>query len=85
MVGDEGDEVFIDVIDQGGGMSADFVRDGLFRPFVSSKPSGFGLGAFEARQLVEAMGGRLLVTSREGEGSRFRIALPRAQALEAAA
>ena len=85
VVGGEGDEVFIDVIDQGGGMSADFVRDGLFRPFVSSKPSGFGLGAFEARQLVEAMGGRLLVTSREGEGSRFRIALPRARALEAAA
>ncbi|KAK0318230.1 hypothetical protein LTR94_038749, partial [Friedmanniomyces endolithicus] len=32
VVGDEGDEVVIDVIDQGGGMSADFVRDGLFRP-----------------------------------------------------
>ena len=61
------------------------MRDGLFRPFVSSKPCGFGLGAFEARQLVEAMHARLVVTSREGEGSRFRVILPRAHVLEAAA
>lgn len=66
----------IDVIDSGGGMSAEFIRDGLFRPFVSSKPSGFGIGAFEARELVRAMGGRLDVDSREGIGTRFSISLP---------
>jgi putative PEP-CTERM system histidine kinase len=66
----------IDVIDSGGGMSADFIRDGLFRPFVSSKPSGFGIGAFEARELVRAMDGRLDVDSREGIGTRFSISLP---------
>lgn len=66
----------IDVIDSGEGMSADFIRDGLFRPFVSSKPSGFGIGAFEARELVRAMGGRLDVDSREGIGTRFSISLP---------
>ena len=75
-----GDRIAIDVIDRGTGMSAGFVRDQLFRPFVSTKPGGFGIGAFEARQLVHAMDGGLDVTTREGEGSRFRILLPIAAA-----
>ncbi|HEX4694987.1 XrtA/PEP-CTERM system histidine kinase PrsK [Sphingomonas sp.] len=68
----------ITVADGGAGMSAGFVRDHLFRPFVSTKPGGFGIGAFEARQVVQAMGGTLDVVSREGEGTRFTIALPAA-------
>ncbi|NKJ41602.1 XrtA/PEP-CTERM system histidine kinase PrsK [Novosphingobium sp. SG919] len=66
----------IDVIDTGSGMSAEFVRNGLFKPFVSTKPGGFGIGAFEARELVRAMRGRLDVESREGLGSRFSVRLP---------
>ena len=66
----------IEVIDSGHGMSADFVREGLFKPFVSSKPSGFGIGAFEARELVRAMDGRIEIESREGAGTRFSISLP---------
>ena len=80
-----GEQVAIEVIDRGGGMSPGFVRDQLFRPFVSTKPSGFGIGAYEARELVRAMDGRLDVSSREGEGTRFRILLPAAAALDAAA
>jgi signal transduction histidine kinase len=57
-------------------MSPEFVRKQLFKPFVSSKPGGFGIGAFEARELVRAMRGRLDVESREGLGSRFVIRLP---------
>jgi len=64
------------VIDSGCGMSPEFVRKQLFKPFVSSKPGGFGIGAFEARELVKAMRGRLDVESREGLGSRFVIRLP---------
>jgi hypothetical protein len=40
---------------------------------------GFGIGAFEARSLVAAMGGRLEVESREGEGTRFTLLLPAAE------
>lgn len=82
-----GGQVVIDVVDRGCGMAPAFVRDQLFRPFVSTKPAGFGIGAFEARQLVTAMGGTLGVDSREGEGTRFRITLPAAaaHAMEAAA
>ena len=78
-----GGRLVLAVIDRGTGMAPGFVRDRLFRPFVSSKPDGFGIGACEARQLVQAMGGELQVESREGEGSIFRILLPAAPAMAA--
>ncbi len=65
----------IDVIDAGPGMSASFIRDRLFKPFASTKNGGFGIGAFEARQVIVAMGGKLDLVSREGEGTRFTIVL----------
>jgi putative PEP-CTERM system histidine kinase len=72
----EGLAARIEVIDSGCGMSPEFIRTSLFKPFVSSKPSGFGIGACEARELVRAMGGRLDVESREGLGSRFIVLIP---------
>jgi len=66
----------ITVTDKGAGMSAAFMRDELFRPFSSTKANGFGLGAHEARLLVQSMGGALTVESVEGEGSCFTIRLP---------
>ncbi len=78
--GQRSGEASIEVIDSGSGMSPDFVRTRLFQPFVSTKDGGFGIGAFEARTLIAGMGGRLEVESREGEGSRFTIYLPAAEA-----
>ncbi|WP_338425289.1 XrtA/PEP-CTERM system histidine kinase PrsK [Sphingopyxis kveilinensis] len=72
--------VRIDVIDQGCGMTREFVRDELFKPFVSTKDSGFGLGAFEALQIAEAMGGAIEVASEPGRGSNFTLWLPLADA-----
>lgn len=66
----------INVIDSGSGMTPEFVRNGLFKPFVSSKKGGFGIGAFEAREMIRAMGGRVSVESREGVGTRFTVSLP---------
>ena len=77
-----GVDVAIEIVDHGEGMSAEFVRSQLFRPFASSKPGGFGIGAYEARSLVQSMGGRIDVESRVGEGSRFTIVLPQAQATD---
>lgn len=51
----------INVVDSGSGMSPEFVRNGLFKPFVSSKQGGFGIGAFEAREMIRSMGGRVNV------------------------
>ena len=68
----------IAVIDQGQGMDSDFVRHRLFQPFASTKDSGFGIGAFEARSLVQAMGGSIEVDSRPGRGTTFTITIPAA-------
>jgi signal transduction histidine kinase len=78
--GRRGSEIAIEVIDSGAGMSAEFIGSRLFQPFASTKDGGFGIGAFEARTLVTAMGGRIEVESREGEGSRFTIFMPVAEA-----
>ena len=58
-------------------MDGDFVRNRLFQPFASTKPDGFGIGSFEARSLIAAMGGRLVVDSTPGEGTNFTITSPR--------
>lgn len=76
VIGRRGLEALVEVVDRGCGMSAEFVRTRLFHPFSSTKDGGFGIGAYEARTIVAAMGGRLEVQSREGEGSRFAIVLP---------
>lgn len=77
----EGINGVIEVVDAGSGMSPEFMRTGLFKPFVSSKQGGFGIGAFEAREMIKAMGGRLMVESRENIGSRFCVSLPVAEAV----
>ena len=76
-------KVAIAIVDKGCGMSADFVRNRLFKPFASTKTGGFGIGAYEANALAKAMGGRIDVDSREGEGSRFTLLLPQAGAGDA--
>lgn len=72
---ESGGDVAIEVIDRGHGMAAEFVRTRLFQPFASTKDSGFGIGAYEARALIQAMGGRLEVESRVGEGTSFTLFL----------
>jgi putative PEP-CTERM system histidine kinase len=68
--------VLVDIIDQGPGMSAEFIRDRLFRPFASTKSGGHGIGAYQARELLRAAGGDLLVLSRPGAGTTMRLLLP---------
>ena len=78
-VASDGAAVSISVADKGIGMDGDFVRNRLFQPFASTKSGGFGIGAFEARSLIAAMGGRLSVDSRPGRGTTFTITLPAAE------
>jgi putative PEP-CTERM system histidine kinase len=74
-----GPSVTVAITDQGCGMDGDFVRNSLFQPFASTKAGGFGIGAFEARSLVAAMGGRVSVDSRPDKGTTFTILLPAAE------
>ena len=48
----------------------------IFRPYVSHKSGGTGLGLSTARRLIEEHGGRLEVKSEEGRGSDFVVTLP---------
>ena len=72
----------IQITDCGHGMSAEFVRNQLFKPFSSTKLNGFGIGAGEARDLIERMKGKLSVRSAEGSGSSFFIRLEKSIAIE---
>lgn len=79
-ISNDGFSARVEVIDSGKGMAPEFLRNGLFKPFVSSKDGGFGIGAFEAREIIRALGGRLNVESREGLGTRFIVTIPLAAA-----
>ncbi|MXO46822.1 PEP-CTERM system histidine kinase PrsK [Erythrobacter vulgaris] len=66
----------VQIIDSGRGMTPTFLRNGLFKPFVSSREDGFGIGAYEAREMIRSMGGRVEVESRVDLGTRFTLSLP---------
>jgi len=66
----------IDVIDRGQGMDNTFIRDELFIPFRSTKSGGYGIGAFQTRELIRMSGGDLEVISERGVGTTMRILLP---------
>jgi len=74
-VAERGGSVLVTIADHGCGMDGDFIRNRLFQPFASTKADGFGIGSFEARSLIAAMGGRLSVDSRPGHGTTFTIML----------
>ena len=60
----------------GAGMSEEFVRDPLFVPLRTTKPKGLGIGLYQVKSIVEALGGRVRVESRPGLGTTFWVDLP---------
>jgi putative PEP-CTERM system histidine kinase len=77
-------QFLIDVVDHGIGMDEAFIRNELFLPFRSTKSSGYGIGAFQTRELIRMAGGDLDVISRPGAGTTMRIILPLAETPEPA-
>jgi two-component system sensor kinase FixL len=65
----------IDVIDNGPGLAPD-IAERLFQPFLSTKPTGMGIGLTICHTIVEGHGGHLVAQPANGGGMRFRIALP---------
>jgi len=73
----EGNDAIITVEDNGAGMDQDFIKNQLFRPFVSTKSGkGMGIGAYQTREFIASLGGKVAVDSAPGEGTTFIIALP---------
>ena len=72
----EARRLVIDIVDRGRGMSPEFVRDQLFRPFATAKAGGTGIGVFQARELLRQAGGDLMALSEAGAGTTMRLLMP---------
>jgi putative PEP-CTERM system histidine kinase len=68
--------VALTVADNGCGMTPEFLRGSLFRPFKTTKKEGFGIGMFQSKMIIEAHGGRIEVESQLNQGATFRVLLP---------
>jgi len=75
-LGRDGPCAVLEVTDSGVGMTPEFVRDRLFKPFETSKADGMGIGVYESTQYVASLGGQILVDSTLGAGTRVRVVLP---------
>ncbi len=72
----QGSNALVEVGDTGHGMSPEFVRERLFKPFQTTKPTGMGIGAYESFQYVHELGGRLSVDSAVDVGTQVKLLLP---------
>jgi two-component system, sensor histidine kinase and response regulator len=69
------DMVEVNVRDSGPGLSPE-VRERLFQPFTTTKPSGIGIGLSICRSIVEGHGGRIWVADPPSGGTEFHFTLP---------
>jgi putative PEP-CTERM system histidine kinase len=70
------DRAVVEVRDTGSGMTPQFARERLFKPFQTTKEGGMGIGAYESYQYVRDLGGDILVDTAVGSGTTMRILLP---------
>lgn len=67
----------VTVTDTGHGMSAEFVDNDLFAPFATTKGlTGIGVGAYQCREYIRALGGDVSVRSQVGIGTEITLRLP---------
>lgn len=71
----DGDEVVIDLSDDGPGIP-EALRAQLFRPFVTGRPDGTGLGLYLVGRHLHDRGGRIECHSAPEQGTLFRLRLP---------
>lgn len=70
----------IKISDNGMGMDQKFIAERLFKPFDTTKGNaGMGIGAYEAKDYINKIAGRLNVDSQPGVGTTFTIQLPLAE------
>lgn len=69
--------LLVDIKDNGEGMTQSFIEQRLFKPFDTTKGNaGMGIGAYDARNFLNKIGGQLIVTSDVDQGSTFSLTLP---------
>jgi signal transduction histidine kinase len=72
----DGGTLVLRVRDTGRGMSDEFVRRQLFRPFATTKAAGLGIGLAQCKAIIEGHGGMIRVESRPGGGTAFEVRIP---------
>jgi putative PEP-CTERM system histidine kinase len=72
----QGSNAMVEVGDTGHGMSPEFLRERLFKPFQTTKPAGMGIGAYESFQYVQELGGTVSVNSVINVGTQVSLLLP---------
>ncbi|MDH5764374.1 MAG: PEP-CTERM system histidine kinase PrsK [Gammaproteobacteria bacterium] len=69
--------VVIEVKDTGCGMSDQYIKNELFKPFKSTKGGrGMGIGVYEVREIITSFGGKVDVASEVGVGTSFKVMIP---------
>ncbi|MEC9341573.1 MAG: XrtA/PEP-CTERM system histidine kinase PrsK, partial [Pseudomonadota bacterium] len=73
----DGEDCVITIADDGCGMTAEFIRNRLFKPFQTTKGNaGMGIGVYEGREFARALGGNVEATSEPGHGTVIQVRLP---------
>lgn len=74
---EDGPWAVLEVSDTGCGIPERFLRKDLFAPFRTTKKTGWGIGLYHAKGIVEAHKGVIEVASKPGAGTTFAVRLPR--------
>ncbi|HPI93707.1 MAG TPA: PEP-CTERM system histidine kinase PrsK [Deltaproteobacteria bacterium] len=72
----EGGAPCFSVSDNGSGMTDEFMREKLFKPFHTTKKKGTGLGLWQVKNMADQLGSRVEVSRNPGRGMTFSVWLP---------
>jgi putative PEP-CTERM system histidine kinase len=68
--------VNVEIVDSGVGMSEEFIKQQLFKPYRSTKKKGLGIGLYQCKTIMEAHSGDIKVHSIQNRGSQFVLRFP---------
>lgn len=72
----EAGSMVVRISDNGSGIPRPLLEKGIFRPFVTTKKNGFGVGLHQCKTVMEAHGGMIEAESEEGRGTVFTLRFP---------
>lgn len=72
----KGDRYVIAIKDNGKGMSRDFIKNNLFKPFMTTKLKGLGLGLYNCREILKFHNGEINIHSSPAKGTEVILSIP---------
>lgn len=73
---DDAAQAGVEIIDNGPGIAADLLPNGLFEPFKTNKDGGSGIGLWQVKRVVTSLGGTISAGNNPDGGAQFVITLP---------